>query len=101
MVGGSALSTLLFAAVGALAGFWFGVKHLVLAGLVGIAAGGVLGSFAGAVSWECFDYLGEKCRKAVEARKYVAGTFWLIAALSTLLFSYAGLLWLLLLAARR
>lgn len=92
---------LFLAVIGAFAGVLFGSKYFIVAGIVGGLAGGTLGLFAGALGWENFEDFGERCREAFLARRYYAGTFWLIASLGVLLLSYGGTLWLLIVSSRR
>lgn len=101
MVGGSGISTLCFAAFGALAGYVIGSSYFLLAGLLGILGGEIAGAAVGAFGWELTDYFGEKSRAAYVARQYLAGTGGLVATIGIFLLTYGGLLVLLKVLASR
>lgn len=95
MVGGSGLSMLLLGAIGVIAGSAFGFRLSWVFLVPGALLGAILGVVAGAFGWGLFDEWLEKCRTAFNNKQYLAGSFWLTAALVTLLFSFGGMLWFL------
>ena len=101
MVGGSGLSMFFLGAIGVFAGVVFGLQYSWIFIIPGLLAGGTIGVLAGAFGWEFFDNFGDKCRDAYVNKRYVVGTFWLAASVATLLGSYGGMLWLLIVVSRR
>jgi hypothetical protein len=101
MVGGSGLSMLLLGAIGVFAGVAFANQYSWIFIILGALVGGAIGVFAGALGWEFVDEFGSKCLDAYVKRQYLFAAFWLVMSIATLLLSYGGMVWLLMMASSR